>query len=215
MLHCKIIPVTHYQQNCSLIWCDQTKEAALIDPGGDVQRLKAQIEQAQVKLTKILLTHGHLDHVGGTAELLAEFDVPVEGPHREDDFWLSQLDNQAQMMGFTPVKGFVPSRWLSQGELVELGHESLEVRFCPGHTPGHVVFYHAAGKVVWVGDVLFKGAVGRTDFPRGDFDTLAQSIRQQLWSLPDDTTFVPGHGPTGSIGEERKTNPFVADHCFG
>lgn len=210
MLRYKIIPVTHYQQNCSLVWCDKTNKAALVDPGGDVDKLLAEVDSLELKLEKIILTHGHLDHVGGTAELVERLQLPIEGPHEEDMFWINMLDRQAEMMGFNRVDGFTPQRFLQQGDLVSVGEESLQVRFCPGHTPGHVVLHHAETNMVWVGDVLFKGAVGRTDFPRGDFSTLAASIRRELWTLPAETTFVPGHGPLGTIGEEISSNPFVA-----
>lgn len=210
MLNFKIIPVTHYQQNCSLIWCDQSKKAALIDPGGEVEKLLAEVNSAGLILEKIILTHGHLDHVGGTAELIERLQLPVEGPHEEDMFWINMLDLQAEVMGFSPVADFTPQRFLQQGDTVSIGDEVLNVRFCPGHTPGHIVLHHIDTNMVWVGDVLFKGAVGRTDFPRGDFDTLAASIRRELWTLPAETTFVPGHGPLGTIGEEVGSNPFVA-----
>ncbi len=215
MLQYKIIPVTPFQQNCSLVWCDETQDAALIDPGGDLHLLQAAIEQANVKVTKILLTHGHLDHVGGTAELVRKHGLPIEGPQREDAFWIDQLPMQCQMMGFPPVQNFQPDRWLEQGDRVTVGREQLEVFFCPGHTPGHVVFYHAGQQLAWVGDVLFAGSIGRTDFPRGDYDTLVTSIRKNLWPLGDAVQFIPGHGPMSTFGTERKTNPFVADHRFG
>lgn len=210
MLHCQVIPVTHYQQNCSLIWCEKSHKAALIDPGGEVEKLLSAVKEKGLTLEKIILTHGHLDHVGGTAELVEKLSLPVEGPHIDDMFWINMLDTQAQMMGFNRVDSFTPQRFLQQGDVVSVGEEELEVRFCPGHTPGHVVLYHQPSSKVWVGDVLFKGAVGRTDFPRGDFDTLAASIRRELWSLPKDTVFVPGHGPLGVIGDEINSNPFVA-----
>lgn len=210
MLNYKIIPVTHYQQNCSLIWCDKSNKAALIDPGGEVEKLLAAVDGLGLSLEKVILTHGHLDHVGGTAELVEKLSLPVEGPHIDDMFWINMLDAQAEMMGFSPVDGFTPQRFLQQGDTVSVGEEVLGVRFCPGHTPGHIVLHHSDTNMVWVGDVLFKGAVGRTDFPRGDFDTLAASIRRELWTLPADTIFVPGHGPLGTIGEEINTNPFVA-----
>ena len=210
MLKYKIIPVTHYQQNCTLIWCDKSNKAALIDPGGDVKKLLAVVESQGVELEKIILTHGHMDHVGATAELIERLNLPVEGPHMEDMFWINMLDRQAEMMGFAPVNNFTPERFLEQGDRVRVGDEILNVRFTPGHTPGHIVFYHTDSRTVWVGDVLFQGAVGRTDFPRGDFDMLAASIRRELWSLPKDTIFVPGHGPLGTIGEEMENNPFVS-----
>lgn len=215
MLQYKIIPVTPFQQNCTLLWCDQTGAAALVDPGGDVHLLEAALASCGVKLDKILLTHGHLDHVGGTAQLLKKYALPVEGPHREDAFWIDQLPMQCQMMNFPAVENFTPSRWLNHGDSVSVGNESLEVLFCPGHTPGHLVFFHRASKLALVGDVLFAGSIGRTDFPRGDYDTLVKAIRNNLWPLGDEVKFIPGHGPMSTFGAERKTNAFVADHRFG
>lgn len=207
----RILPVTHYQQNCSLVWCERTNQAALIDPGGDVERLLAAVDEEGVTLTKIILTHGHLDHVGGTAELVAKLGLPVEGPHKDDSYWLNILDTQAQMMGFAPVERFTPNRWLNDGDTVTLGDQSLAVYHCPGHTPGHVVLHHVASKKAFVGDVLFKGSIGRTDFPKGNFEQLVNAIRTKLWPLGDDVTFVPGHGPTSTFGAERASNPFVSD----
>ena len=215
MLRYQIIPVTPFQQNCSLVWCDQTNKAALIDPGGDLHLLKEVIDKTGVELEKILLTHGHLDHVGATAQLVKELGLPIEGPHKEDAFWIDQLAMQCQMMNFPLVENFTPDRWLNGNDQVSVGNEVFDVRFCPGHTPGHVVFFHAGRKLAFVGDVLFAGSIGRTDFPRGDYETLVAAIRQQLWPLGDDVQFVPGHGPMSTFGHERKTNPFVADHRFG
>ena len=215
MLRYQIIPVTPFQQNCSLVWCDQTNKAALIDPGGDLHLLKEVIDKTGVELEKILLTHGHLDHVGATAQLVKELGLPIEGPHKEDAFWIDQLPMQCQMMNFPLVENFTPDRWLNGNDQVSVGDEVFDVRFCPGHTPGHVVFFHAGCKLAFVGDVLFAGSIGRTDFPRGDYETLVAAIRQQLWPLGDDVQFVPGHGPMSTFGHERKTNPFVADHRFG
>lgn len=215
MLQFETIPVTHYQQNCSLIWCDQTLEAALVDPGGEAARIRERVAARGVKLTKILLTHGHMDHVGATTELAEYYQVPVIGPHKDDSFWLSMLDQQAQMMGFAPVAAVVPSAFLTEGETVRVGKSVLEVWHCPGHTPGHVVFVDVSARLAFVGDVLFKGSVGRSDFPRGDHDTLVRSIREKLWPLGDDIRFVPGHGPQSTFGAERASNPFVADKVFG
>lgn len=215
LLQCIIIPVTHYQQNCSLIWCDETTEAALIDPGGDAERLLAAIAERKLKLTKIFLTHGHLDHVGAANQIAQDFNIPIIGPHEADNFWLDMLDQQAARMGFAASTNFRSTQYLNDGDAVTLGNQTLAVRFCPGHTPGHIIFYSSDVKVAWVGDVLFKGSIGRTDFPRGDYDTLVTSIREKLWPLGDDVTFVPGHGPLSTFGEERQTNPFVADKRFG
>ncbi|MEN8260635.1 MAG: MBL fold metallo-hydrolase [Pseudomonadota bacterium] len=206
-----IIPVTPFQQNCSLLWCEETGKAAVVDPGGDVDYIAGAIEQAGVELEKILLTHAHIDHAGGTADMASRFKVPIEGPQREDDFWIEALPSQSRMFGLPPVQGFVPDRWLEQGDVVTFGNVILEVRHCPGHTPGHVIFFHPESRLAIVGDVLFKGSIGRTDFPRGDYETLIRSIREQLWPLGDDVAFIPGHGPMSTFGEERKTNPFVGD----
>jgi glyoxylase-like metal-dependent hydrolase (beta-lactamase superfamily II) len=209
-----IIPVTPFQQNCTLLWCEKTLEAALVDPGGDAVRLLDAVKKAGVKLTKLILTHGHLDHVGATAELAARFELPIEGPHLEERYLLERLHEQCVMFGFPPVQSFLPDRWLAQGDRVRVGDEELEVLHCPGHTPGHVVYFHRAGRLALVGDVLFKGSIGRTDFPRGDYDQLIASIRGRLWPLGDDVEFIPGHGPCSTVGAERRSNPFVADRIF-
>jgi glyoxylase-like metal-dependent hydrolase (beta-lactamase superfamily II) len=206
-----IIPVTPFQQNASLVVCEKTGEAALVDPGGEVPRLLDAVERTGAKLTKILVTHGHIDHCGGVAELARRTGVPIEGPQREDAFWIDQLAGQGRMFGLPGAEAFTPDRWLEAGDIVSVGDETLAVRHCPGHTPGHVVFVSMAHRVAFVGDVLFQGSIGRTDFPRGDHATLIDSIRTQLWPLGDDFTFVPGHGPTSTFGDERRHNPFVSD----
>lgn len=208
----RIIPVTPFQQNCTLIWCEETNKAAVIDPGGDVDRILAAVEEEGVTLEKILLTHAHLDHVGGTAELVAKAGVPVEGPHIEDKFWIDGLDQQCTMFGFPPVEGFTPDRWLDEGNDVQVGNQYLSVLHTPGHTPGHVVFFHPGDLIAMVGDVLFQGSIGRTDFPKGDHPTLIASIREKLFPLGDDVDFIPGHGPMSTFGHERESNPFVSDH---
>lgn len=205
----RIIPVTPFQQNCTLLWCEHSRKAALVDPGGEVERLLAATEEEGLTLEKILLTHGHVDHVGGTAEIVRRTGVPVEGPQEEDRFWIDALPQQCRMFGFPQVEGFVPDRWLEDGDHVTIGDETLLVAHTPGHTPGHVAFFHAPSRLALVGDVLFAGAVGRTDFPRGDFNTLIRSIRTKLWPLGDDVAFVPGHGPTSTFGQERRNNPFL------
>lgn len=214
-MKCAIVPVTPYQQNCSILICENTKRAALIDPGGEVPRLRAALEQFGVKLEKIFLTHGHLDHCSAANDVRKEFGVPIEGPQREDHFWIEQLPVATQRMGFPPAEAFEPDRWLEDGDTVSFGAQTLEVLHCPGHTPGHVVFFHRGERLAFVGDVLFRGSIGRTDFPRGDHATLIESIRGKLWPLGDDVSFVPGHGITSTFGEERESNPFVADERFG
>jgi glyoxylase-like metal-dependent hydrolase (beta-lactamase superfamily II) len=206
-----IIPVTAFAQNCSLIWCEATGAAAVIDPGGDVDRILATVREQGVRLEKILLTHAHIDHAGGVAELHRDLGLPIEGPHLGDKFWIDALPEQARMFGQPRCEGFTPGRWLSGGDRVSVGELEFEVLHCPGHTPGHVVFHAAAEKLAFVGDVLFAGSIGRTDFPGGDHATLLSSIRDKLFPLGDDVRFVPGHGPTSTFGEERRHNPFVSD----
>lgn len=205
-----ILPVTPLQQNCSLIWCTKTMKAALVDPGGDLDRLKQALDKAGVTLEKVLVTHGHLDHCGMAGVLAEEMGVPLEGPHEEDRFWIDQLDGQGAQFGMEG-HSFEPDRWLENGDKVTVGELELDVYHCPGHTPGHVVFHHAPSDFAIVGDVLFQGSIGRTDFPRGNLDDLVQSITSRLWPLGDDVTFVPGHGPISTFGQERRTNPYVGD----
>ena len=206
-----ILPVTPFQQNCSLLVCERTREGAIVDPGGEVERLLAHAAERCDAVTKILLTHAHLDHAGGTAELARRLDIPVEGPQPEDQFWIDLLPEQAAQFGFPAAESFTPDRWFEDGDTVMVGETELKIRHCPGHTPGHVVFFDEESRVVIVGDVLFAGSIGRTDFPRGDYDTLIRSIRERLLPMGDDVTFVPGHGPTSTLGEERRTNPFLVD----
>jgi hydroxyacylglutathione hydrolase len=214
-LNFTLIPVTHYQQNCSLIWCAATHKAAVVDPGGDVPLLLRRIAEQKVTVEQVLLTHGHMDHAGGARQLADELQVPIVGPHPDEAFWLDMLPDQARMMGFTPVPPLRPDRWLAEGETMTVGEQTLEVLHCPGHTPGHIVFFHRASATAWVGDVLFAGSIGRTDFPRGDYATLVQSIRGKLWPLGDQVRFIPGHGPMSTFGKERRDNAFVADKRFG
>lgn len=207
----EIVPVTPFQQNCSIIWCDETKQAALVDPGGDIQLLKDKVQQLGLTVTKLILTHGHLDHVGGTELLAKEWAVPVIGPHKEDAFWLQGLPSQSQMFGFPLTEAFDPDQWLNDGDTISVGNQTLSVYHTPGHTPGHVILFNDEAKVAFVGDVLFKGGIGRTDFPKGDYQTLINSIKGKLWPLGNDVAFVPGHGPMSTFGHERASNPFVAD----
>jgi len=211
-LQYQIIPVTAFEQNCSLLWCDQTKEAAVVDPGGDIQKIIQVAQGKGLTLKKIVLTHAHIDHAGGVAELAKLKSLPIEGPHIEDQFWISALPQQSQMFGFQSVDSFDPDRWLNDGDTVSIGNEVLSVLHCPGHTPGHVVLFHQSSRLAIVGDVLFQGSIGRTDFPKSDHNTLLASIRTKLWPLGDDVKFISGHGPMSTIGHEKATNPFVAGY---
>jgi len=205
----RVIPVTSFMQNCTLVWCPETRQAALIDPGGDADRLLDAVAAQGLTLERILLTHGHLDHVGASAELVARTGVPIEGPQREDAFWLEGLQGQVQMFGFPPCASFTPDRWLEQGDTVQVGAQTLQVLHCPGHTPGHVVFHHVQEQWVQVGDVLFQDSVGRSDFPRGNHAELLRSIHDKLLPLGDAVEVIPGHGPTTTLGRERRHNPFL------
>ncbi|MFA0053598.1 MULTISPECIES: MBL fold metallo-hydrolase [Vibrio] len=207
----QVVPVTSFSQNCSIVWCDETMEGIVVDPGGDVQQLAAIIEELGVKVVNLVLTHGHLDHVGGTVPLAEILNVNIVGPHKADNFWLQGLENQSQMFGFPLCKAFEPNSWLEEGDKVTFGNQVIDVIHTPGHTPGHVVLFSEQARMAFVGDVLFNGAIGRTDFPQGDFNTLIASIKTKLWPLGSDVTFVPGHGPESTFGRERASNPFVAD----
>jgi len=208
-----ILPVTPFAQNCSLIWCTETNKGAVVDPGGDLDRILEAVEGQGFEIEKILVTHGHIDHAGAVADLAERLGVPIEGPQKEDKFWIDQLHEQGDRFGFAGARSFTPDRWLEDGDEVTVGNVTLAVRHCPGHTPGHVIFYNAETNVAIVGDVLFKGSIGRTDFPRGDHAALISSIRERLWPLGDDVVFVPGHGPLSTFGEERESNPFVGDNA--
>jgi len=203
-----ILPVTPYQQNCSLVW-DADGRAALIDPGGEAGRLLAEVAQRDLTLEKILLTHGHLDHVGAAVELRDALGIPIIGPQHEEQFWLDLLPQQAELFGFQPAVAFTPDQWLEDGDRVEVGSIRFDVLHCPGHTPGHVVFFQPEARIAFVGDVLFKGSIGRTDFPRGSHAALVSAIRDKLFPLGDDVRFVPGHGAMSTFGHERRDNPFV------
>ena len=209
-----IIPVTPLQQNCTLLWCTRTMRGAFVDPGGDLDRLKANMTANGVTIEKILITHGHIDHCGGAKELAEELGVPIEGPHEEDRFWIARLEDDGRAYGI-PARSFEPERWLDQGDTVTVGELEFAVHHCPGHTPGHVVFHHAPSKLAIVGDVLFQGSIGRTDFPLGNHQHLIDAIVTRLWPMGDDTAFIPGHGPMSSFGRERQSNPFVSDRTLG
>lgn len=210
-LQCAIVPVTPLAQNCSVVWCTATHEGAVVDPGGDLDQVIAVAKEQDIRIARILITHGHLDHAGAAAELAQLLSVPIEGPQREDRFWIDRIAEQGRNYGMPWCRPFEPDRWLEDGDRVTVGTQEFEVLHCPGHTPGHVVFFHRGTKLAFVGDVLFQGSIGRTDFPRGDYRTLIDAITGKLWPLGDDVTFVPGHGPISTFGRERSTNPFVAD----
>jgi hydroxyacylglutathione hydrolase len=212
-LKAAIIPVTPLQQNCTLIWCTRTMRGAFVDPGGDLPRLKAAAQGQGVTIEKILLTHGHIDHCGGAGILAKELGVAIEGPEESDRFWIARLEDDGRSYGI-PAKVFEPERWLNEGDKVTVGELVLDVYHCPGHTPGHVIFHHPPSKLALVGDVLFQGSVGRTDFPLSNHQHLIDAIATKLWPLGDDTAFIPGHGPMSSFGHERRTNPFVADRVL-
>jgi glyoxylase-like metal-dependent hydrolase (beta-lactamase superfamily II) len=208
-----IIPVTPLQQNSTLLWCTRTMKGAYTDPGGDLDRLQAAARQHGVTVEKILLTHGHIDHCGSAKILADELGVPIEGPHEADRFWIARLEDDGRNYGITG-KSFESDRWLVNGDTATVGELVFDVYHCPGHTPGHVVFHHPPSKLAIVGDVLFKGSIGRTDFPMGNHQDLLDAITGRLWPLGADTRFVPGHGPMSTFGQERMTNPFVADRVL-
>lgn len=209
MLRYQTVPVTPFEQNCSIVWCDETMDAAVIDPGGDLPLLQREVDRLGVNLKAIWLTHAHIDHAGGTAQLARENHLPIIGPHEGDQFWIDGLPKQGAMFGFPPAESFKPTRWLHDGDTVSIGHSTLQVRHCPGHTPGHVVFFDPQTKRAFVGDVLFAGSIGRTDFPGGNHQQLIDSITQRLWPMGNDVVFIPGHGPESTFGDERADNPFV------
>lgn len=215
MIKAVVIPVTPFQQNTSLVWCLATRKAAFVDPGGEIPRLLQAAEKEGVAVEKILLTHGHLDHAGAAAGLAAHFGVPIEGPHRDEAWLLESLAEQGARYGLNDAQACTPDRWLEDGEEVTLGAARFQVIHCPGHTPGHVVFYQREAKFAFVGDVIFRGSIGRSDFPRGNFDDLVASIREKLFPLGDDVSFLPGHGDISTFGWERKTNPYVSDLAVG
>jgi glyoxylase-like metal-dependent hydrolase (beta-lactamase superfamily II) len=214
ILKAAIITVTPFQQNCSVIWKEDTKIAAVNDPGGDLEVIEKFIDDQGLTLSKIFITHGHLDHAAGARELADNFKVDIEGPQIEDEFLTSTLEMQGKSYGMDSAQNFTPDRWLNEGDQIELDGEKLDVYHCPGHTPGHVIFHHKESKLAIVGDVLFQGSVGRTDLPGGSMDALIAAIREKVLPLGDDITFIPGHGPISTIGQERLTNPYVADQLF-
>lgn len=204
-----VIPVTPFEQNCSLIICEETNTAAIVDPGGDPDRILKIVEEQGVKVDKIILTHGHLDHVGGTEAIASALNIPIVGPEKEDLFWLEQLESQSQRFGFPLTSSFTPDKWLQEDEVVEVGKITLKVLHVPGHTPGHIALFDALSKQVIVGDILFNGGIGRFDFPRGNQMQLITGIKKKLLTLPAETIVYPGHGPTTTIGHEKLSNPFL------
>ncbi|MGI9386280.1 MAG: MBL fold metallo-hydrolase [Methyloligellaceae bacterium] len=206
-----ILPVTPLQQNCTLIWDEETSKGAIIDPGGDVARIQEIIGEAGLEPEKILLTHGHIDHAGGAAALAKALGVQIEGPHIEDKFLLDSLAKSGAEFGIEDAQNVVPDRWLTEGDEVMIGPFAFAVLHCPGHTPGHIVFVNEDERLCQVGDVLFKGSIGRTDFPYGDHDALITAIKTKLLPLGDDIAFICGHGPPSTIGEERVENPFLVE----
>jgi hydroxyacylglutathione hydrolase len=210
-LELEVVPVTAFQQNCCLLRCRRSGRGALVDPGGEPERLIALARENAIELEKILLTHGHIDHAGAAAELAERLGLPIEGPQEDERFWIERLEEQASMFGLETGRSFEPDRWLARGETVTVGELELEVEHSPGHTPGHVVFFHRPSQFALVGDVLFQGSIGRTDFPRGDYDTLIRSIKERLLPLGDEVRFLPGHGPMSTLGQERESNPFLVE----
>ncbi len=214
-IQCTIVPVTAYQQNCSIIKCQATGKAAIVDPGGDVERILEAVENMDATVEKVILTHGHMDHCAASDVLRQRLNVPIEGPQKADEFWIEKLPEWCDMSGFPHADSFVPDRWLEEGDTVTVGEQTLKVLHCPGHTPGHIVFFYPEQRVAWVGDVIFQGSIGRTDFPMGNAEELIASIREKLFPLGDEITFIPGHGPTSTFGQERRSNPFVSDSRYG
>ena len=207
----RIVPVTPFRQNCSLLWCPEAMAGAVVDPGGDLDQIEAAITEEGVTVGKILITHGHADHAGGAAERAERLGVAIEGPHLDDDFLIEAMAHQAQRTGLVGARAFTPARWLDEGECVSFGQVQLSVIHCPGHTPGHIVFHSAESKLAVVGDVLFRGSIGRCDGPKGDHMALVNAIRGKLWPLGNDTEFIPGHGDMSTFAWERASNAFVCD----
>ena len=210
-----VVPVTPFQQNCSIIWCSDSSIGAVVDPGGDPEKILATIEEYKVEVEKILITHAHLDHAGSAAQLSRELQVPIEGPHKEDLFLIESLEEQGKRFGLNGSEIFETSRYLVGGDEVTVGDQTFGVRHCPGHTPGHIIFFHKEANLAAVGDVIFLGSIGRSDLPRGNHEQLVHSIINELWPLGDEMTFIPGHGQLSTFGQERMTNPYVSDFALG
>ncbi|MEZ5926561.1 MAG: MBL fold metallo-hydrolase [Hyphomicrobiaceae bacterium] len=208
-LRAAIVPVTAFQQNCTILFDDETRQAAVVDPGGDLERVEAAIAKLEVSVAKIVLTHGHIDHAGGAAGLSRKLAITVEGPHEADRFLLDELPESGAKYGMSGVEVVTPDRWLAEGQTLEMAGEAFEIFHCPGHSPGSIVLFCRAARFCQMGDVLFQGSIGRTDFPYGDHDALIRSIKTKLLPLGDDVVFIPGHGPASTLGQERHTNPFL------
>jgi hydroxyacylglutathione hydrolase len=204
-----VIPVTPFQQNCAIVWSEETGRGAVFDPGGDVERILEAIGECGAAIEKILLTHGHIDHAGGAAELQQRLDTLIEGPHIDDRFLLDTLPETGARYGLMEARRVTPDRWLTEGDEVTFAGLVFSILHCPGHSPGSIVYHNAAHGFCLMGDVLFRGSIGRTDLPRGDHETLLRSIREKILPLGDRTAFLPGHGPASTIGEERRSNPFL------
>jgi len=204
-----IVPVTPFQQNCSIVFDDDTKQGVVVDPGGDLERIEDAIKQSGAKIEKILLTHGHIDHAGGAADLAAKLGVKVVGPHERDKPVLDNIPNRAAMFNMAGAKGVTPDQWLKEGDVVSVGGLDFRVIEAPGHSPGSVVFFNDANKFALMGDVLFQNSIGRTDIPGGNHETLLHSIKTKIMALPDDVMFLPGHGNASQIGAERRSNPYL------
>ena len=215
MLRYQIIPVTPLQQNCTVFWSPETTRGGIVDPGGDLSLIQNFLSENDITLEKILCTHGHLDHVGAVSELARELSLPVIGPHKDDLFWIEGLPEAAEMYGFQNVETFVPDQWLEDGDKVEAAGATFDVVHCPGHTPGHIIFFSKESNLAIVGDVLFNGSIGRTDLPGGNFDQLINSVKEKLWPLGNNIDFIPGHGPVSTFEAERANNAFVSDKVLG
>ena len=213
MLKAFIQPVTPFQQNAIILYCDETKKSVIVDPGGDIEKLLDVSKKNKLMPEKILLTHGHIDHAGGATELSEILNIKIYGPHKAEKFLLNELQKQGEMFGL-PSKNCIPDKWLDEGDIIEIGNEILEIYFCPGHTPGHIIFFNKKNNLALVGDVLFNGSIGRTDLPGGSFDELISSVKNKLWPLGKDIDFIPGHGPVSTFRAERLSNPFVSDQVL-
>lgn len=214
-LQINVIPVTPLQQNASIIWSTETKEGVIVDPGGDFERLKERIDELEIKVTAIWLTHGHIDHVGAATACKEEFGCEIVGPHKDDKFLLDEAERQAEKYDIAGARNVEPDRWLEEGDSVELAGLKFDILHCPGHSPGSVVFVQPEMQFALVGDVLFNGSIGRTDLPGGSFEQLIESIKTKLWALSPEIQFLPGHGPGSTFQQERADNPFVSDAVLG